>query len=115
MSHNNKKYKKDHISRESRNYSRGLNKHFNNSFIDSLIDNKYLKTMINTDRSNQKNNFEHNHSMMMRTIDNEKIKTFDISKDYVTITKISNTKDKKENKNMNDRKMKMDLSGQKNN
>lgn len=114
MSHNNKKYKKDHMSRESRNYSRGLNKHFNNSFIDSLIDNKYLKTMINTDRSNQKNNFEHNHSMMMRTIDNDKIKTFDISKDYVTITKISNTKDKKENKNMNDRGMRVDLSGQKN-
>ena len=114
MSHNNKKYKKDHMSREGRNFSRGLNKHFNNSFIDSLIDNKYLKTMINTDRNNQKNNFEHNHSMMMRTIDNEKMKTFDISKDYVTITKISNTKDKKENKNMNDRGMRVDLSGQKN-
>jgi hypothetical protein len=114
LSHNKKKYKKDHMSRESRNYSRGLNKHFNNSFIDSLIDNKYLKTMINTDRSNQKNNFEHNHSMMMRTIDNEKIKTFDISKDYITITKISNTKDRKENKNMNDRGMRVDLSGQKN-
>ena len=50
----------------------------------------------------------------MRTIDNEKMKTFDISKDYVTITKISNTKDKKESKNLNDRGMRVDLSGQKN-
>ena len=118
--HTNKKYEKE-LSKESRNFSRGLNNnHFNNSFNESLIDKKNLSILIHLDKTNQKNNYEYNQSMMMRTIENEKVKkklqekSLDISNDYIIIGKNSNVKEiKGSKKNMNNHFGGMDLSGQK--
>ena len=112
LGHNLKKRKMD-LSTESRNYSKGLSRHFNNSFNESLIDKKYLNTMVNIEKI-PKNNYEsNNQSNIMNTIDNEKL---DISNDYTTIGKNSNTKgvkDIKNSKNENAVKRLSDIPGNK--
>ena len=100
LEHKNKKNKKS-CSSVSRNYSRGLNKHFNNSFNESFIDKKYLRTMINIEKTVPKNNDEHNQTMILRSIGKEKAKRrlqeyqLDSSNDYLSRTKNSVKKIKK--------------------
>ena len=113
IGHNLKKRKMD-LSTESRNYTKGLNRHFNNSFNDSLIDKKFLNTMVNIEKIPKHNYESNNQSNIMNTIDNDKL---DISNDYTTIGQNSNIKEikdiKNNKKNENTVKRFVDLHGNK--